>query len=588
MLNTLVEYANKNGLSSEPGFAPKYVKWIVRINDEGEFLGLISMDSGNKNGKLFEKSPDLSLGELIAGGLVRSHFLVDTLDVVTLYKIDKVKSEKNINKKKEKNNFFKKIIKECSNSSNLCNSIYKFISIDENLNMLNKKLEEMKAKETDKISFMIGDTFVLEDSSWHSWWRYYRTIIAPEDKKRIKARYMRCFLTGDIVEPEKTHTRKIKGLGGVGGLSIGSVLIGFDKEAFSSYGLEQSENASMSEKAVSVYTGALNDIIQNHSKYLVNSIVAYWYKNSIHDKDDFISKLFDESQVEKEAETAAKEVLESVKTGEKPYLGDNRFYSIMLSGAGGRVMIRDYAEGSVEKLEANIEQWFKDLQIIYLNGETMSRPPKLFSILMSSVRDKKDIQADTEYKTYRAAINNEPLPLNLLSSVVLRIKANMSKGGTDQSGITSVQAGLIKTYHLRKRRLEGDEMESLRPILNEDHPSIAYQAGRLLAVLAEIQKKALPNVDAGIIQRYYASASSTPAMVLGRLTKMSQFHLGKLDRGLAFWFNSMIGDIWAKMGDEVPSTLNLEEQSLFALGYYQQLASMKRKNNEKETISDGN
>jgi CRISPR-associated protein Csd1 len=79
-------------------------------------------------------------------------------------------------------------------------------------------------------------------------------------------------------------------------------------------------------------------------------------------------------------------------------------------------------------------------------------------------------------------------------------------------------------------------------------------------------------VGAGIVQRYYAAASSTPALVLGRLVRTSQFHLNKLDPGLAHWFEDRIAGIWGRIKDNPPRTLNLEEQSLFAMGYYQQLA----------------
>ncbi len=58
--------------------------------------------------------------------------------------------------------------------------------------------------------------------------------------------------------------------------------------------------------------------------------------------------------------------------------------------------------------------------------------------------------------------------------------------------------------------------EDIKPYLNESHPHPAYQCGRLMAVLAKLQKSALGDVGAGIVQRYYAAASSTPALVLGR------------------------------------------------------------------------
>ena len=71
---------------------------------------------------------------------------------------------------------------------------------------------------------------------------------------------MRCLVTGDVIEPATTHP-KIKGLAGVGGLGMGDVMVGFDKQAFQSYGLEQSANAAMSEETATAYTETLNRLI---------------------------------------------------------------------------------------------------------------------------------------------------------------------------------------------------------------------------------------------------------------------------------------------------------------------------------------
>ncbi|MDO8721917.1 MAG: type I-C CRISPR-associated protein Cas8c/Csd1, partial [Syntrophales bacterium] len=95
--------------------------------------------------------------------------------------------------------------------------------------------------------------------------------------------------------------------------------------------------------------------------------------------------------------------------------------------------------------------------------------------------------------------------------------------------------------------------------------------------LAALQRAALGDVGAGVVQRYYAAASSTPALVLGRLTRNSQAHLNKLSGGLAHWYEEKIAGIWGMIKDYLPKNLTLEEQSLFALGYYQQMADMRKK-----------
>ena len=121
----------------------------------------------------------------------------------------------------------------------------------------------------------------------------------------------------------------------------------------------------------------------------------------------------------------------------------------------------------------------------------------------------------------------------------------------------------------------------MRPYLNEDHPNPAYHCGRLMAVYADLQFAALGDVGAGVVQRYYAAASATPALILGRLSRGSQFHLNKLEGGLAHWYEQRLASIWGSLKDEAPKILTLEEQSLFALGYYQQKATRNKTNETK-------
>jgi CRISPR-associated protein Csd1 len=49
-----------------------------------------------------------------------------------------------------------------------------------------------------------------------------------------------------------------------------------------------------------------------------------------------------------------------------------------------------------------------------------------------------------------------------------------------------------------------------------------------MAVYALIQNAALGDVGAGVVERYYTSACSSPALVMGKLATMSQYHLSKL------------------------------------------------------------
>lgn len=115
----------------------------------------------------------------------------------------------------------------------------------------------------------------------------------------------------------------------------------------------------------------------------------------------------------------------------------------------------------------------------------------------------------------------------------------------------------------------------MQPTLNPEYPSAAYHCGRMMAVYAAIQARALGNVGAGVLQRYYTSASTTPALVLGRLSSLCQHHLAKLDNpGLARWYEGLLGEISQNLTPPLPVTLDLRGQSEFALGYYQQRAAL--------------
>lgn len=112
---------------------------------------------------------------------------------------------------------------------------------------------------------------------------------------------------------------------------------------------------------------------------------------------------------------------------------------------------------------------------------------------------------------------------------------------------------------------------------SETHP--AYLCGRIMALLGSIQREALGDVGAGVVQRYYAAASATPALVLGRLIRTAQIaHLPKIQQeGLRYWFENQLAELWSKMSSAPPRTLTLEEQTLFAMGYYHQLATRLKK-----------
>jgi CRISPR-associated protein Csd1 len=202
------------------------------------------------------------------------------------------------------------------------------------------------------------------------------------------------------------------------------------------------------------------------------------------------------------------------------------------------------------------------------------------------VRELKDLPAPTAATLWKSAIAHLPIPRPLMAQALARFRADLVD--KDQPAFNHARMGLIKAYFVRLTP-RGDP--TVTAYLNSDHPEPAYHCGRLLAVLSNLQRAALGDVGAGVVQRYYASASQTPGLILGRLAANARNHLGKLDGGLAYWFEGQIAEVMGRLGDRAPRILDLEGQGLFALGYYQQLAAFradaKDRKSTKESTTNG-
>jgi CRISPR-associated protein Csd1 len=570
MLHQIVDYASTHDLAAEPGFSPKDARWAILCTARGDYLGVVELgDTSLKRnpGTHFRKAPDLSQPEMKAGGVTKSHFLIDTTAVVASY-------GKEANP--EKHEYFLRLLEEASSAMPVLGAAAKMLRNEENAKRLRGDLEKQKAKATDKVTVQIDGTFVVESEAWHEWWREFRRGLqkTKEGGRKATGGKMICFLTGEAVDPVATHP-KITGLTSVGGLAMGDVLVGFKQDSFRSYGLEQSANAAMSELAAKSYQAGLNDLIANHSVLLAGTLVTHWFRSRIAKEEDPLDLILGPNDAEElNAQMRARKLLESIRNGERPDLANNTYFALTISSNSGRVVVRDWMEGSFVDLANNVDAWFSDLDIIRRDGAGRAKPPKLAAVLAALVRELKDVPAPIAAKLYRVAARGEPIPFEALAQALARARIDILQGEQPNHA----RMALMKAYHIRKRRQEGAVMdEQLKPERNSglEHP--AYQCGRLMAVLGKLQTSALGDVGAGVVQRYYASASTTPALVFGRLVRGAQFHLNKIAgdrRGLAVWYERQIGEICQQIGKSMPPTLSLEDQSLFALGYYQELAAL--------------
>ena len=114
--------------------------------------------------------------------------------------------------------------------------------------------------------------------------------------------------------------------------------------------------------------------------------------------------------------------------------------------------------------------------------------------------------------------------------------------------------------------------------LDVSNKAPAYLLGRLFATLEKTQGEAQGDLNAGVGDKYYSSASATPKVVFPTLLDLFRKHLKKLSgdkKGLAVVREKLVGEILDGIDAAAgfPASLSLEDRGVFALGYYHQMRS---------------
>ncbi|MYB54367.1 MAG: type I-C CRISPR-associated protein Cas8c/Csd1 [Acidobacteriia bacterium] len=370
-----------------------------------------------------------------------------------------------------------------------------------------------------------------------------------------------CHICGERRPAVKRMQAKIKGIRG--GQSSGTSIISANAPAFESYGLEASRVAPTCQECGTAFTRGLNDLLADDqgSMTVGDATFVFWTRRQ--ESFDFASLM----RRPDAAQVGA--LLESVRRGLAAPLHDSAaFYAASLSASGGRAVVRDWIDTTVGSMSEHIARWFVLQRIIDPRDEDPSgaqpRPLSLFQLAVSTVRQASDLPVTTPGALFRSALSGTPVPLEIGFQAVRRCRAEQS--------VCRFRAALIKLVLLSRE--SQPTPEDYMVALDSQHPSSAYHCGRLLAVIEEVQRAALPNVSATIVDRYYGAASSTPAVVFGALLRGAQPHLARLERdrpGAHVALQRRIEEVTAEIGDW-PTTLALKDQALFALGYYHQRA----------------
>ncbi len=454
------------------------------------------------------------------------------------------------------------------------------------------------------------DTCVQERPTVAAYWKKVRN---PDDVTDISGRFT-CLVTGLPVD-EPGNFPPVKRV--PGGMTSGVPLVSFNSPAFESYGWKRNENAAISRTAAEACATALERLVHpafpdprpehlgetlkpRNVRIGDSTLVGYWASSDAVSAEVDIFGIALNSSDDPEV---VGEMYRSWRKGHRTEIDDTaRFYALTLSGAQGRMVVRDWFETSVAIAQLNLESYFDDLRIVRNTPPPKDRllpPIPALDALLGCLapfgnRDEVPIPLATAFVS--AALRGTQFPFAVLQRALERTRAEIGKDSWADLNRRDARAALIKAVLLRRKRIDPSSAHYPEPteIMDPNNQNPGYLLGRLMAILERLQQVALNNPNASVVDRYFSAASATPRGVFVRLLKNARHHVRKAqddERNGRFvrWLDRQVDDIADRFdprNNGFPAALSIEEQGMFVLGYHQQRHWLWLSKEERESRAD--
>ena len=261
------------------------------------------------------------------------------------------------------------------------------------------------------------------------------------------------------------------------------------------------------------------------------------------------------------------------------------FYILGLAPNASRLAVRFWQVSTVGEMQKRIGQHFRDLAVERSFAKDPEFPGMWQLLIETAVQHKTDnINPALAGSFMRAILTGSSYPQSMLGAVIGRIKAEQAlkdRNGKPVNNVNYLRASMIKACLVRRFRISNQQPMEVTMTLNKESTNPAYCMGRLFAILEKAQRDALgQNINATIRDRYYGAASTTPASVFPILMRLAQHHIAKAEYG--YVNDRMIEEVMSSI-ERFPAHLSLDEQGLFALGYYHQRQNFYKKNTQNST-----
>ena len=431
-----------------------------------------------------------------------------------------------------------------------------------------------------------------EDEAFKAAYSEYTSV--PPEEPAEEATVI-CGILGEPLPPARIHD-KVKF---PGGNPTGCVMVGMKEPAFESYGKTQSYNSNISERAMKQYTSAMNRLLsdRNHYKTIGDLVLMYfamksddsaeceWFGAQLGFPMPDSLKGQDVKQADAKLDTLGKQMTGGGVTllPEQGLDEDATFYIVGMTPNSSRICQKFIWRDSFGNIVRNLQQHQTDLRI---------HPDTTRNIYFSQIAKELVSPKSTSEKVppplmsslMLAALQGTPYPTALLSTIVRRVKTDSDGENDHTTKLNDVRAGIIKACLNRKARTQ-NRKEEIKMAWDETNRNPAYLCGGLFAVYEKIQKDSAAPVKLNrtIKDSYFASACSCPNVILPRLEKLSQNHVKKLRENTAVFYQKLINALMNGLEGGFPSTLSLDDQGRFIVGYHQMNSRLYTKNTEQNT-----
>ena len=567
ILQALTQYYEdllRLGKINRPGWSKQKVSYSLLLSEEGELLQLLHLQQEVQRGNKTVLGPQEMWvpSPVKRSSGIRPNFLCDTSSY--LLGVDgKGKADRSIDCFAASKALHLQLLKEVD--SPIARAIVRFFEHwDPSQAASHPALQEdwEELLKGGNLTFSLDKLFAAQDPAIaDAWTRHYED--SSDDAEPI-----RCLVTGQPGTLARLHP-SIKGVAGA--QSSGASLVSFNAPAFCSFEHEQGANAPVSDYAAFAYTTALNTLLadRNRVSRVGDTTILCWAAGGESAYQDcFLMSIFNDSYTENDILNTLHHLSkgESIQWDDTRLSPDTRFYVLGLAPNAARLSVRFFWQNSFGALARNLERHYQRLEII---RPSFDKFPTLsiWRLVLETVRKVPGRAPEPHPRLagdlLLAVLNDTLYPATLLNGVELRIRAERS--------VSRGQAAILKAYYtkyLEQFQPDSPMKEALTVELNEQTNYLPYLLGRLFAVLEGLQQRANPGINTTIKDRYFNSASATPAIVFPQLINLAQKHLNKLDGGLAVYYDKQITELSSRITQTLPTRMSLAEQSAFQLGYY--------------------